>query len=467
MEKIYSTVGIRFPKTKGNMLKNERYSFQIAFLSRWTGMEECKIKVTSELSERISWRVVEYANGKYTLPDNHDDYYIFNKNVFTTFPDILKPFGKTDLFLRANLWTSVWFTVDGATHEGAYDIRIELFDKENNPMCECQYKLEVLNAMLPPCDIPVLQRLNLECICDYHRITPFSDAFAEVFNKYLKSYVLHGNNALNISLFSNKMKAVIVSKINSAYVFNLDNLQNLVFLAKKAGITYFAFCVRGGEDFMSDFSPVLHAFLAENDILQNSFIYVNEKELVSANGERSVSVLPIHQFEAKIREIEEGNSVWISYDQTESYGHYTNRFLNCSLQRLRVLGFQMYLSKAQGFSHWAFNYYYDKTGKQLLNPHQDTDGLGGWPSGEAFLVYPSYPNEKAEIYDSVRLEAFANAIEDYRAMRLLEKCRGREFAVKYLEKKGFYGFSVYPSDLDEHLWIREEINTLIQGELQE
>ena len=137
LEKIFAKIGVMNPRNRGSMLANERYSFQVAFFSRWTLQTECHIEIRSDLEDRISFRVVEYASGTYNLPAGHDENYLFRSDTVTSYPDILKPFTPTDLCLRPNLWTAVWFTVDGGT-AGEHTIDIMLTDSEGKKLCGCE-----------------------------------------------------------------------------------------------------------------------------------------------------------------------------------------------------------------------------------------------------------------------------------------------------------------------------------------
>ncbi len=450
LEKVFSTTGVLLPKGKGSMVKGERYAFQVAFSSRWTGIQECTIHVESKIADCIHWRVEEYAGGKYTLPEKHDRHYIYKENKVTTFPDVLKPFGSTDLFLRANLWTTVYFTVENPQIAGSFPIQIELWDKSEDVMCECNFRLEVVEANLPACDIPVLQRIRLDSICDYHRVAPCSEAFFDMFGKYLSTNVKHGGNSVLLPLLDERLPLLEGAEYS--------RLEKLLAFSKEQGVSYFFLDALD----KTEVYPSLLPLLLKLKIEDKTFFAVEKNKWKDVRGE-VCEVVQIQDF------LSEGSTPtaskkWLTYDKDATHSFYTNRHLNMPLQRVRVLGLQMYLNGVQGFVHDGFNNYYNEYG-ELINPNHETDGTGAFPSGDAFCVYPSYPNATASVYDSLRLEAFSDAIEDYRCMLALEKCKGKAFAKAFLEERGFYGFSVYPTGTDEYLWLREEINSIIRGEV--
>lgn len=440
LEKIFSTTGVQYPKTKGSMFKNERYSFQVAFQSRWTGVEGLKIEIYS-LLKRISYRVVEYANSKYTLPEKCDEYYLTNRNRALGIPDILKPFGEMDLFLRAHLWTSVWFTIDGEDEPGVYPIIIRLVDpNDERVLSETQYTIEVIDEELPRCDLPISQHIQFESICAYHHVSPYSKAFFDLLTKYLASYVQHGNNTLWLSLNDS--------------LFSMDEAQarQIGELALKNGVRGFELhSAQSADGRLLSLQSYLRAKGAE-------WVHIrcNRNEILTERGE-CIAIRGIHDYIAT-------KKACLTYDENDTDRCVTNRFLGMPLQRLRVLGIQMYINEVLGFYHEKFNDYYDGTGSVPINPHHDTDGKGYYPSGHAFLVYPSYPNASSIVYDSVRLEVFNDALQDYRALKLLEKYQSREKVLRYLNEKGYYGFSIYPTHPDMHLWIREEINIMLKEE---
>lgn len=137
-----------------------------------------------------------------------------------------------------------------------------------------------------------------------------------------------------------------------------------------------------------------------------------------------------------------------------------NRFFNMPSSRCRVLGFILYKYRCQGFLHWGFNFWNSQYSLRALDPFQSTDADGGFPSGDSFLVYPG---EKTPI-DSLRHEVHREAMQDLRALELLEKSVGREKVLSILEKglKKPLSMVNYPRDAAWLLSTRHRINLSLE-----
>ncbi len=128
--------------------------------------------------------------------------------------------------------------------------------------------------------------------------------------------------------------------------------------------------------------------------------------------------------------------------------------------RNRILGIQLYKFDIVGFLQWGYNFWYSQYSKYPIDPFKVTDAGQAFPSGDAFAVYPGedrYPLE------SLRLEVFYEALQDLRALRLLEELIGREAVIEMLEE-GLdepISFRRYPTDDEWLLKKREQINRKI------
>ena len=118
---------------------------------------------------------------------------------------------------------------------------------------------------------------------------------------------------------------------------------------------------------------------------------------------------------------------------------------------------QMYLNGASGFLHWGFNFYNSYLSKEEIDPFMTTDAGGFFQSGDSFVVYPA----RDGVWDSLRLEVFSDGLEDYRALKTLERQRGRAFTESLLRDEGMAGYKIYRRDANRHFDFREKINALI------
>lgn len=151
-------------------------------------------------------------------------------------------------------------------------------------------------------------------------------------------------------------------------------------------------------------------------------------------------------------------NLWAYYCCCEYKNGLSNRFINMPGLRTRVIGLQLYKSGVKGFLHWGYNFWYGhKCLNMDINPYQVTDSDCGFPSGDAFLVYPG---EKGPV-SSIRLKQLQLAFQDVSACEMLEKLIGRDEVIKILDEEGPIDFNNYPHDSNWILAVRSRINAEI------
>ena len=112
--------------------------------------------------------------------------------------------------------------------------------------------------------------------------------------------------------------------------------------------------------------------------------------------------------------------LWLYYCVAQ-HRDVSNRFFSMPSSRNRVIGTQLYLTKAAGFLHWGFNFYNSVGSTRPLNPFLDTSAGGAFLAGDSFIVYPG-PDGVA--LPSIRYRVFTEAMTDHRAMQLLRELAG-------------------------------------------
>ena len=149
--------------------------------------------------------------------------------------------------------------------------------------------------------------------------------------------------------------------------------------------------------------------------------------------------------------------MWVYYCSGQYNGYLSNRLIGMPSQRNRILGAQLYMNDVAGFLHWGYNFYESFLSIRHLNPYIRTDAGGPFQSGDSFIVYPG---EKGAL-DSVRHEVMFDAVQDMRALSLLESRIGREAVKDFLRKEGVKeGFHEYPRDARWHAGLRRKIYEL-------
>jgi len=319
---------------------------------------------------------------------------------------------------------------------------------------------------------------------------------------------------------TNQLIGVFVS--DGSYSFDFSNLKRFVKLCRSCGVKYFEMAhlftqwgakhapkimatVNGtyqrifgwetdaaGEEyssFLDAFLPQLVEFLEAEGILQNCRFhisdepgreheeqysrvkallvkYIDEALLIDALQdytfyEKGLVKNPvvcndhIHTFMEKGVE-----DLWTYYCMVQRKD-VSNRFMAMPSYRNRILGTQLYKYSIKGFLQWGFNFWFTQLSAEVLNPYLDTCAGGGFPAGDAFMVYPL--DKDGEVVCSLRLYVFLEGLQDMRAMKLLEELAGREEVLCLLEE--IEGFKKYPRNSEYILNLREEINQRIKEKI--
>lgn len=135
-------------------------------------------------------------------------------------------------------------------------------------------------------------------------------------------------------------------------------------------------------------------------------------------------------------------------DVDENY--LTNRYFHMPFLRTVILGVLLYEGKADGFLHWGYNFYNTQLSKSALDPNEDATAGGGFPAGDAFIVYPSSDG----VNYSIRYFAILKAMEDYRLLKTVEQKIGRENTEKTLREYGVNGLHEYPRSVEKYEALR-------------
>ena len=99
--------------------------------------------------------------------------------------------------------------------------------------------------------------------------------------------------------------------------------------------------------------------------------------------------------------------------------------------RTRILGVQLWKANIEGFLHWGYNFYHNRNSYDIVDPFGETSGEFFSSSGDAFLVYPG---DDDTAWESLRLTAIRQAMDDMRALDLLAQKKGRAFAEQVLKE---------------------------------
>ena len=317
------------------------------------------------------------------------------------------------------------------------------------------------------------------------------------------------------------VQLVGIEKKGEDYEFDFRNLKKWVKICKKNGIKYFEMAhlftqwglaatpkIMATEDgeakrifgwdvpydsekyenFLSQFLPALSEFLKREKIAENTFFHISDephgeehqkrylkcKEMVKRFipeytiidalseyefYEKGITELPIPASN-HIEKFIENNvpDLWTYYCCSQAVG-VSNRFMAMPSYRNRIIGTQFYKFDIKGFLHWGYNFYNSDLSKKKINPFMVTDGIDTFPSGDPFSVYPA---EDGPI-ESLRIVVFTEALQDLRALKLLESFIGKAEVIKLMEDMAGMEirFNQYPHNSEYILKLRSVINAEI------
>ena len=307
------------------------------------------------------------------------------------------------------------------------------------------------------------------------------------------------------------------------YSFDFSQLDRWIKLAKKFGIKYFEishlftqwgakFCpkimatVDGKEKrifgwdvdsdskeytgFLDAFLPELVKFLKERKLQKYTYFHCSDEPSIPhlEMYEKAVTLLRKHLKGFKICDalsnvefyktglvstpipsenhiepfVEAGVSPLWTYYCCGQVEKVSNRFLNMTSSRNRILGALLYRYDIVGFLQWGFNFWYSVLSRFPVDVYADTSSDYAFPPGDGFQVYPGKDGKPVE---SIHHEVFFEGIQDLRALRLLESLIGREKIVKLLDKatpEGRMTMMDYPRGEEKTLALRKKINDLIK-----
>ena len=536
LEKVFFT-GIELfrEKCEGSMLSNEIYSFQLV---GWCSNEEnqkvlCTYRICSELQEYIDVKCVSYVPNLVPSIEINDDCDYITKTP-GLFPDVLLE-SEDQRFELSNLQTrALWISICPSGHiSGSYPITIQIYDANNEIICEKTFLLDIIPVQLPELSIPNTCWFYGDCIAKLHHVEIMSEDYFEIAEKYLDIYSKFGHNMILTPIFTPPLNTAVgaerptnqlvgVTITNGQYSFDFSLLNRWISICQKHNIRYYEIshlftqwgaehspkimatvdgeykrifgwetdsCGNEYQRFLSALLPELTAFLKKLGIYEQCYFHISDepflkhqetykrcKELVSRFilEDQIIDALADYDFyenglihhpvvcsDMIQRFIDHGASgLWTYYCMAQRKG-VANRFMAMPSYRSRVLGLQLYKNEINGFLHWGFNFWFSADSQKVINPYFDSTADGHYQGGDSYLVYPL--NEKGEVVLSLRLYVVNEAMQDYRALSLLESISSRGTVLNLLNE--IVGMSQYPREGNYYISLREKINSLIKEKL--
>ncbi|HHU85006.1 MAG TPA: DUF4091 domain-containing protein [Clostridiales bacterium] len=501
---------------KFTSILNEPVSFQFAYFCD-AGKSNLKIVAPEEL--KITVYAVEHVPIE---TKQGDDDFIINGGKPGLYPDPLIPISDGDYHVKNSGWNTLWFEVQSDV-AGEYNIEITVngkTEKTSVTIYDCEKPERTFiytswfhsDCLATHYDVPVFSEEHwgiienfIECAAKHGQTMILTPLFTPPLDTE------PGSERPTVQL-------VDVEKVNKKYHFNFDKLDRWIALCDKYGIKYFEFShlfsqwgakfapkIMGKKDgeyvrlfgwetkasgiayrsFLLQFIPAMHEYIKKRNLADRAYFHVSDepgfKDLTSyTRAHRSLRPLISKYkhidalserafFAKKLVQIPipgeeafhkfDGINIerWIYYCCGPNHGNYSNRFIFHPSLRTRFFGTCMYKYNCVGFLHWGYNFWYTQLSKEEINPYENTTAGGKFPAGDGFVVYPG---ENGKAYPSIRLKQVRDMLDDYEALKLLEK-RMTKYEIDELLPRGL-DFNKYPHDDMWLLNLRNKVNFLLK-----
>lgn len=246
-----------------SILKNERFSFQIAY-EYVPGIQKRKyaigFEIKSKLKDYITVRNVENVPGEMMLyPGWKDDAVISDKPGL--YPDILMPLSENVIYPHEGMHDALWFTIDtlGEAPAGVYDITVEFkYEKKAEETgeedvvhtAEKTIQLEIIDAYLPEQKLMYTQWFHADCLASYYNVDVFSEEHWQIMENFMKVAVKNGHNVIFTPVFTPPLDTKVggerpttqlldIFVDNGKYSFGFEKLDRWIELSLGLGYKYF------------------------------------------------------------------------------------------------------------------------------------------------------------------------------------------------------------------------------------
>ncbi len=514
-----------FPETKGSMLKNEGYTFQVVAKAD-EDIERCSLQISGKLAKYCkAYPITDMLSDK-NLDSNCDEYVLCSSN--NLYPELCEE--ENEFSLKAGEYKGILIEVKGDLPVGTYNIPVSLICG-GEKAATCAYELTVIPARLPQLDMPVTNWFHCDCIAELHGVEIFSDAWYDVAEKYLEAYVEMGNTmllipaltpALDTEVGGERMTAQLVdiTVTDGVYAFDFSALDRFIDFVTAKGIRYYEFAhlftqwgaefcpkimatvdgekrkIFGWETlseseeyktFLRAYLPALCEYIRRKGIEKNSFIHLSDEPPESTQERYGRLYEFVKSLIGDLRTL----------DALSEYSFYEKGFVDVpapitvtanefAAHNVEHLTYYCCWPCKDYFSNRFFNMSGERTrviGVQLYK--NGANGFLQWgynffhscrslsivnpyedtTAGGKFNSgdsYVVYPDkEKGGVKKSLRWFYMKEAFQDLRALLLLEKLYGKENTMAILKEYGIDKYHVYPHSSKILKELREVINETI------
>jgi len=483
-----------------SMLKNERKSFQAAFMIE--NSTAVSFELIGKLADKSKMFIVKDVPVGNACFEDADDYYL--RKTSGNYPDCLFPIdGKFQA--EGGVWYSLWIEVspDGEIGESELSVKIK---SEKDELKE-SVKIEVIDAILPDKGLVYTNWFHCDCLCNYYNIEPFSDEFWRICENFVSTAVNHGMNCILTPVFTppldtrvgGERRTVQLVKIRQSggkYYFDFANFRKWVSICRKCGIEYFEishFFTQWGakhapkivaldrkgrekkifgwltrtsskayDDFLTQFAAAFIKVVESEGIKDKCFLHVsdepNEKHLetYSKRAKLIEKIFPGFKVIDALSEFEfyKKGAVKLPIPAEDSINDFVGNvpelwtyYCCCQGQHYvpnRFISMPSLRNRVLGMILYKYDVKgFLQWGYNFYNSQYSIKPIDPYKVTDAGGGFPSgdsfmvYPAKNGEALPSLRLKVLYEGFADMAALRLLESKIGRDRVIEFIDKDLF------------------------------
>ncbi len=234
-------------------LKGEKFSFILAYrmdAEVFFGGAALTVELESPLKKHITVRKVDYVPVRATILASDNDVL---RQTAGLYPDILTPLemvktNENKVNTSVHQWESLWITtmIPPDCPAGVYPITVKIHENA----APVTFKLEVLDAVLPPQKLIHTEWFHADCLAVYYNVPMWSEEHWRIVENFVANAVHHGINMLLTPVFTPPLDTAVggerpttqlvqVKVTDSGYEFDFSRLARWVEMAERQGVEYF------------------------------------------------------------------------------------------------------------------------------------------------------------------------------------------------------------------------------------
>ena len=234
---------------RASCLRGETFSFQTAYSAPALVKRLHMHAEAGALTPYVKLFSVGLVPAELTGYGDGDDYVL--RTAPGLYPDPLYPLNEEDeLYAYPRQWRSVFCSVDVPEdlEPGTYRISVTVGSVEWEG--EAAFQLEVLPPVLPAQKILHTEWFAADCITTWYGLTPMTEAWWAMMEKYIANAARHGMNMMLTPLFTPPtdtgvgaerptIQLVRIEKEGDRYGFSFENVGRWLEICRRHGIEYF------------------------------------------------------------------------------------------------------------------------------------------------------------------------------------------------------------------------------------